>query len=126
MALISIVDDDAEVRAATARLLRALGYEARVHASAEAFLNSADADEADCLVLDVQMPGMSGPELQQKLLRNAKPAPILFVTAFPNAKLRADVIAAGAVGMLAKPYDAKELANSIEAALAASAGPTAS
>jgi FixJ family two-component response regulator len=116
--VISIVDDDDDVRSATARLIRAMGYEARVYASAEAFLDSADTNETDCLILDVQMPGMSGPELQQTLLRTAKPAPIVFVTAFPNAKLEADVLAAGAVGMLAKPCDGKALVALIEVALA--------
>jgi FixJ family two-component response regulator len=116
--VISIVDDDDEVRAATAGLIRALGYQARAYASAEAFLDSAGADESDCLILDVQMPGMSGPELQQTLLRNAKPTPIVFITAFPDAKVRANVLAAGAVDLLAKPCDGKALVDSIEAALA--------
>jgi FixJ family two-component response regulator len=116
--LISVIDDDEQVRTATAGLIRAIGYEARAYASAEAFLDSADADESDCLILDVQMPGMSGPELQQALLRGANPAPIVFITAFPDPKLRADVLAAGAVGMLAKPCDGKALVDSIRAALA--------
>jgi FixJ family two-component response regulator len=118
--VISIVDDDDEVRAATAGLIRALGYRPRAYASAEAFLDSADADEAACLILDVQMPGMSGPELQQALLRSAKLVPIVFMAAFADARLRAEVLAAGAVGMLAKPCDGKALVGSIEAALASS------
>jgi FixJ family two-component response regulator len=116
--LVSIVDDDEEVRTATAGLVRALGYEARAYASAEAFLSSADADRSDCVILDVQMPGMSGPELQQALLRNAKPTPIVFMTGFPDAKVRAGVLEAGAVCMLAKPCDGKDLVDSIEVALA--------
>jgi FixJ family two-component response regulator len=116
--LISIVDDDEEVRTATAGLVRALGYQARAYASAETFLSSADAGKSDCLILDVQMPGMSGPELQQAILRGAEPAPIVFVTAFPDPQIRADVLAAGAVGMLAKPCDGKVLVDSIEIALA--------
>lgn len=116
--VISIVDDDEEVRAATAGLIRALGYRARAYGSAEAFLDSADAEESDCLILDVQMPGMSGPELQQALLRSAKLVPIVFMTAFADARLRADVLAAGAVDMLAKPCDGKAIVDSIEAALA--------
>jgi len=116
--LIAIVDDDEEVRVATAGLIRALGYEARSYASAEAFLGSADANQSDCLILDVQMPGMSGPELQQQILRSPKPAPIVFMTAYPDAKVRAGVLAAGAVTMLAKPCDGKALVESIEVALA--------
>ena len=116
--LISIVDDDEDVRAATAGVVRALGYQARAYASAEAFLDSADAGESDCLILDVQMPGMSGPELQRALLRSANSAPIVFLAAFADARVRADVLAAGAVGMLAKPCDGKVLIDAIEAALA--------
>ena len=95
-----------------------LGYRARVYASAEAFLDSADAEESDCLILDVQMPGMSGPALQQVLLRSAKSVPIVFLTAFVDARVRVDVLAAGAVGLLAKPCDGKALVDLIEAALA--------
>jgi FixJ family two-component response regulator len=116
--VISIVDDDEEVRRATAGLVRALGYRARAYASAEAFLDSADADESDCLILDVQMPGMGGPELQQALLRSAKLVPIVFMTAFADARVRAAVLAAGAVDLLAKPCDGKALVDSIETALA--------
>jgi len=116
--LIAIVDDDPDVRVATTGVIRALGYQARAYASAEAFLDSADADESDCLILDVQMPGMSGPELQQTLVRSAKSAPIVFMTAFADARVRADVLAAGAVGMLVKPCDGKVLVASIKAALA--------
>jgi FixJ family two-component response regulator len=116
--LISIVDDDEEVRTATAGLVRALGYQARAYASAEAFLGSEEAEASDCLILDVQMPGMSGPELQQAILRRAKPAPIVFITAFPDPRIRAGVLAAGAVGLLAKPCDGKALVDSIEVALA--------
>jgi FixJ family two-component response regulator len=116
--VISIVDDNDEVRAATAGFIRALGYQARAHASAQAFLDSADVDESACLILDVQMPGMSGLELQQALLRGAKRVPIVFLTAFADAKVRTQVIAAGAVELLAKPCDGKALVDSIEAALA--------
>jgi FixJ family two-component response regulator len=116
--LISIVDDDDEVRAATAGFIRALGYQARAYASAEAFLDSAGADESDCLILDVQMPGMSGPELQRALLLREKLVPIVFMTAFSDARVRADVLTAGAVTLLAKPCDGKALVDSIEAALA--------
>jgi FixJ family two-component response regulator len=116
--VISIVDDDDEVRAATAGFVRALGYQARAYASAEAFLDSAGADEADCLILDVQMPGMSGPELQQALLQSAALTPIVFMTAYSDARVRAEVLAAGAVDVLAKPCDGKTLVDSIEAALA--------
>jgi FixJ family two-component response regulator len=116
--LISIVDDDELVRDATAALVRSLGYEARTYSSAEAFLGSPGVDASDCLIVDVQMPGMSGLELQQALLRRPKPTPILFITAFPDADVRERVLAAGALNMLGKPCDHKVLVASIKAALA--------
>lgn len=116
--LISIVDDDEEIRTATSALVRALGYRAQAFASAEAFLESPEAEVSDCLVVDVQMPGMSGPELQQALLQRPRRAPMVFMTAFPDARVRTHVLAAGAIEVLGKPCDAEALSDSIEAALA--------
>jgi FixJ family two-component response regulator len=118
--LISIIDDDQEVRTATAALVRALGYEARAYASAEAFLASPDAQASACLIVDVQMPGMSGPDLQQALLGGSGAPPMIFITAFPDAAVRQQVLARGAVNVLGKPCDGKALVASIETALAAS------
>ncbi|MCU1246351.1 MAG: response regulator receiver protein, partial [Acidobacteria bacterium] len=83
-----------------------------------AFLESPEAEASDCLVVDVQMPGMSGPELQQALLRRPRRPPMVFMTAFPNAEVRKRVLAAGAIEVLGKPCDAAALSESIEAALA--------
>jgi FixJ family two-component response regulator len=116
--LISVIDDDEEVRLATAAFIDSLGYRSQAFASAEAYLGGADMGASDCLIVDVQMPGMSGPELQQVLLQRSDPVPILFVTAFPETDLRAHVLTAGAVCMLGKPCEAKLLVAGIEAALA--------
>jgi len=115
--VIAIVDDDEPVRTATAALVRSLGYEARAFASAEAFLGCPGAGACDCLIVDVQMPGMSGPDLQQALLQRPGATPIIFITAFPDAQLREQVLAAGAIGMLGKPCDGEALVTSIKAAL---------
>ena len=117
--LISIVDDDEAVRVATGALVRSLGYEARTYDSAEAFLRSPDVAETACLILDVQMPGMSGPELQGHLLRGPHAPPIIFISAFPDAEVRDQVVQAGALDLLGKPCDGKALVGAIEAALTA-------
>jgi FixJ family two-component response regulator len=117
MPLISIVDDDEAVRTAMAALVRALGYEARAYGSAEAFLKSPSASGSACLIVDVQMPGMSGPELQQKLLLADRAPPMIFITAFPDAEVRQRVLDAGAVSVLGKPCEGKALVDTIEAAL---------
>jgi FixJ family two-component response regulator len=117
MPLISIVDDDEAVRTAMAAQVRALGYEARAYGSAEAFLKSPSASGSACLIVDVQMPGMSGPELQQKLLLADHTPPMIFITAFPDAEVRQRVLAAGAVNVLGKPCEGKALVDTIEAAL---------
>ena len=116
--LITIIDDDDEVRIATSALVRSLGYQARAYASAEAFLASDDCGASDCLIVDVQMPGMSGPQLQKTLMARPRPAPMVFITAFPDAAARERVMAAGAVVILGKPCEGKALVDSIEAALA--------
>ena len=115
--LISIVDDDEAVRVATCALVRSLGYAARTYASAEAFLLAPDAAETACLILDVQMPGMTGPELQGLLLHRPCSPPIVFITAFPDAEVRDQVIRAGAIDVLGKPCDGKALVAAIETAL---------
>jgi FixJ family two-component response regulator len=116
--LIAIVDDDADIRTAMSALIRALGYEVRGYPSAEAFLASSSAGTPDCLIVDVQMPGMTGPQLQQRLLLDARVPPMIFITAFPDAEIRQQVLAAGAVAVLGKPCDGKSLVDTIEAALA--------
>lgn len=90
-------------------------------ASAEDFLNSTEADTTDCLIADIQMPGMSGIELQQALASAGRKLPIIFITAFPENRIRDQVLAAGAICLLSKPCDGDTLVNSIEFALASRA-----
>jgi FixJ family two-component response regulator len=114
---ISIVDDDASVRTAVSRLVRSLGYVANAFASAEEFLNSVQLDTTSCLIADVQMPHMSGLELQDLLRRQARQLPIIFITAFPEPNIRARAMNGGGLGFLAKPIDGESLIKHIQAAV---------
>ena len=120
--IVSIVDDDASVRNSVSALVRALGYTPHAFPSAEDFLNSAAAESADCLVADIRMPGMSGIELQQVLATKGTKLPIVFITAFPEDHVKRKVLAAGAVGLLSKPYDGDVLVSCIESALMSRSG----
>jgi FixJ family two-component response regulator len=120
--VISIIDDDASVRIATDRLVRSLGYVTHTFASADEFLRSPQVDTTSCVIADVQMPGMSGLELQDLLRAQGRRLPIVFITAFPEENVRARAIAAGAVGFLTKPFDGATLIKSLEAALMARGG----
>jgi FixJ family two-component response regulator len=102
--MISIVDDDPFVRSATENLLVSLGYEVITFASAEEFLASGQADDTSCLITDVAMPGLTGLDLQQRLMDDGKHVPIIFMTAFFSQHIRAQALARGAVGFLGKPY----------------------
>ncbi|GAB2179483.1 response regulator transcription factor [Dongia sp. agr-C8] len=108
--VVAIIDDDASVRTATASLVRSLGYAAQSYASAELFLLSGDVLRVDCIVSDVQMPaGMSGLDLQQRLIDAGIKVPTVFITAFPEAHVRARAETGGAIGFLAKPFDGRDL-----------------
>ena len=111
--LIAIVDDDDSFRRATTSFIRSLGYSALQFASAEAFLKSDHLLETDCLISDVQMPGMNGIELQSKLIFLGYRLPIIFVTAFSEMRARAQAFSAGAIGFLAKPFRRIRNANGI-------------
>lgn len=117
MSTITIIDDDHEVRAATENLIRSYGLDAETFASAEAFLSSSLVESTDCLITDVQMPGMSGIELQGALKARGFAVPMIFITAFPEEKLRRQVETAGAFGFLIKPFEAASLMTCIEKAL---------
>lgn len=112
--VISIVDDDPSVRVATKRLVCSLGYTAHAFESADAFLQSAHLDETACLIVDVQMPGLCGTDLQDILIARGKSIPIIFITAFPDESLRTRVVSAGAIGFLGKPCDVAALVRCIE------------
>jgi FixJ family two-component response regulator len=115
---VSIVDDDDAVRAATQTFVRSLGYKAVAFASAEDFLKSPELETADSLIADIHMPGMSGIDLQRELTDCRPELPIIFITAFPEERVREQLMAAGAIGMLSKPYDGDTLVECIEKALA--------
>ncbi|HEY6225025.1 MAG TPA: response regulator, partial [Gemmatimonadales bacterium] len=99
-ALVAVVDDDESVRESLPDLLREMGFEAQAFSSAEEFLSSAAVRKTDCLILDVAMPGMSGPELQAELSRRRHPIPTVFITAHQDENIRPRVLAAGAVECL--------------------------
>ena len=114
---IAVVDDDAAVREATSGLLRASGYSAVSFPSAEAFLNSSERQNTSCVISDVRMHGMSGLDLQARLLAEQNEIPIIFVTAFPEPAMRERAISAGARGYLTKPYNDEVLINMVASAV---------
>jgi len=111
--MISIVDDDKSVREATKTLVRSLGYGALTFSSAEEFLNSDCVEGTCCLITDVQMSGLSGVELQKRLIVEGRHVPIIFITAFPDKRTHRRVLDAGAVGFLSKPFSDENPALSI-------------
>jgi FixJ family two-component response regulator len=115
--LIAIVDDDASVRATTDSLVRSLGYVVNTFASAEEFLQSNRLDVLSCVIADVQMPGMSGVELQAHLLTQGYRVPFIFFTAFPDEQIRAQALRAGAICYLTKPFDGDSLVQGLQVAL---------
>jgi FixJ family two-component response regulator len=115
--MISIIDDDPFVRTATDGLVRSLGYRATTFASAEEYLQSHRINDTSCVITDVQMPGLSGVELQSLLVARGNSTPMIFITAFPEEKVRARVLQAGAIGFLTKPFDEDHLIKHLQTAL---------
>ena len=115
--LVSVVDDDESVRESLPDLLRELGFAAEAFSSAEAFLASEVVSETSCLLLDVAMPGMSGPELQEELIRRQQEIPIVFITANGDKTVRPRLLAQGAVECLFKPFSEAALLDALNAAL---------
>src|SRR5215813_9973627 len=107
--LISVVDDDESVRESLPDLLNEFGFEAQTFSSAEEFLASESVADTNCLVLDVAMPGMSGPDLQRELTLRDREVPIVFITAHRDAAIRPRLIAQGAVDCLFKPFEPTDL-----------------
>jgi FixJ family two-component response regulator len=120
VALITIVDDDEEIREATKGLLRSLGYQAVAFSSAEDFLQSDSLDDTACLIADVQMPGLSGIDLQGRLIARGVKMPTIFITAFPEEGTRTRAMTAGAVGYLGKPFSEESLLRCLDSALGSS------
>ena len=117
VSLISIVDDDESVREATTSLLKSNGFRAEVFSSAEDFLASGCLDETRCLILDVQMPGMNGLELQRRLASENRSIPIIFISAHDNQEVRKQATRSGAIDFLPKPFSEEALLRAIRDAL---------
>jgi FixJ family two-component response regulator len=115
--LISIIDDDESVREALWALVRSAGFAACTFASAEEFVKSDQLGNADCLILDVRMPGMSGIELQRQLVADHCEVPVIFMTAHATEGIRAQALKNGAEAFLIKPFTEEALLNTIHAAL---------
>ena len=115
--VVSVVDDNESVRESLPDLLRCSGFDVHAFASAEAFLESGTVSETSCLVLDVGLPGMSGPDLHLELTRRALNLPIVFITAQGEKSLRPRLIGLGAAACLFKPFSDTELLEAINAAL---------
>ncbi len=116
--LVAVVDDDVSVRESLPELLKEWGLCAQGFASAQEFLASKLLSETDCLILDIALPGMSGPDLQQELLRRRQEIPIVFITAQRDDRVRPRLLASGAVDCLFKPFSEKVLRDAVNTALA--------
>jgi FixJ family two-component response regulator len=115
--MVAVVDDDEAVRTSTANLIRSFGFAADAFASGEELLRSPRLDATCCVVTDVQMPGMTGLELQTVLLARGHTLPIIFMTAYPEERTRRDALAAGAAGFFSKPFDGAAMIRCIDKAL---------
>ena len=115
--LVSVVDDDESVRESLPDLLKRFGFATQTFSSAEDFLASEFVAETKCLILDIAMPGMSGPALQEELSRRRQAIPIVFITAHGDETVRPRLIEAGAVECLFKPFSGTALRDAVNAAL---------
>ena len=115
--LIAIVEDDDSLRPALIGLVRSMGYDGEGFSSAEAFLESDPIGRTQCLILDVSMPGMTGPELQRELLRRGSQIPVIFITAHADDTVRPALLEQGAVECLFKPFSETALLEALQAAL---------
>jgi FixJ family two-component response regulator len=115
--LVSVVDDDESVRESLPDLLNELGFAVQAFASAEEFLASDYVGQTGCLILDIAMPGMSGPDLQRELTVRGQKIPIVFITAHGDATVRPHLLEQGAVECLFKPFSDTALLDALNAAL---------
>jgi FixJ family two-component response regulator len=117
--LVAVIDDDESVRESLPDLLREFRYEVETFASAEEFLASGDLGRTKCLILDIAMPGMSGPELQRELQRRRQAIPVVFITAHGDETVRPRLLEQGAVDCLFKPFSEAALLTALRSALRA-------
>ncbi len=115
--LVSVVDDDESVRESLPDLLNELGFESRTFSSAQEFLNSDCIGKTRCLILDVAMPGMSGPDLKRELTRRRREIPVVFITARQDDGIRPRLIEQGAVECLFKPFSDTALLQALNTAI---------
>jgi FixJ family two-component response regulator len=115
--MISIIDDDHWAREGVRELVESLGYKARAFTSVEEFLQSGLLAQTACVITDLQMPGLSGFDLQDQLQAQGIPTPIIIITAYPDEKRRARALECGAVGFLSKPFDECSLIDCLSDAL---------
>ena len=118
--MIAVIDDDKIARDAIHTLVLSLGYHASTFASASEFLQSKQVQDTSCLITDVRMPGLTGIELQDRLIALGHRIPIIFITGHPEDRARARAVKAGAVGFLSKPFNAEHLIGCLDRALKAS------
>lgn len=112
--IVSIIDDDESVRIATSSLVRSLGWDVRLYASAEDFLASGQIGDVACVISDVQMPGMTGLEMQRRLLDGGMTLPIIFISAFASETVRRQALDGGAMCVLSKPVDGTAVSRCLE------------
>ena len=117
--MISVVDDDDAVRKATKALIRSLGYRVATFASAEEFLESEWLRDTSCVISDVHMPGLNGVELQARLAAGGHRIPMIFITAFPDDRMRDRAMRSGAISFMSKPYSDANLIVCLDRALKA-------
>jgi len=115
--LVVVVDDDESIRESLPALLGVLGYQTKVFASAEEFLASECVPDTRCLILDVVLPGLSGPELQRELIRRGRTIATIFITALSGQSIPPDLLLQGAVDCLFKPFSEQDLRDALDAAL---------
>jgi FixJ family two-component response regulator len=115
--LLSVVDDDESIRESLPDLIKEFGFSARAFSSAEEFLSSGAVAETGCLILDIAMPGMSGPELYEELKRRGEKIPVIFITGQKDERVRARAFEQGAAGFLLKPFSEVALLAAIKTAL---------
>ena len=120
--MIAVVDDDRSVREALENLIRSVGFEVKLFASAEDFLDSDTSLQTDCAIVDVRLPGISGLELQQRLVADGQSIPVIIITAQGDDKTQEEAVAAGAIAFLKKPVKEEVLLAALESALNRKAG----